>query len=113
MTRSWITAQEGNIVYITHRLSEKDPGQRGIRGMVYEGNCYDIKVLSDNQNDPTLCLELIDEDLMLDLKVIPEYEQGVLEKKIAEYCRAHTNENKGGKMSVQIDVALSFSRYRP
>ncbi len=113
MARTWITAQEGKIVYINHRISETVSGERGVRGIIYRGDCYDIKMLSDNQNDPTIHLERIDENLVLDLKVIPEQEQGLLEKKITEYCKVHSDgTEKEGKMKVSMEIPICLSRYQ-
>lgn len=114
MTRSWITAQEGKMVYIKHRIPEpayRERGERGVRGIVFKGDCHYVNVLLDYRNDPTIVLQQIDENLILDLNVIPKHELGVLEEKIVEYCRAHLDGK--GKINVLIDVPINFSRYQP
>lgn len=121
MTRSYIDAQEGKIVYITHRFpiteqktkSKDGFGESGVRGIVQGGKCYKITIGSDYQNEPAIYVELIDERLVVDIKSIPESEQGILEKKLVEYYRSRVDKPQKPPGPISIDLLVCMREYKP
>ena len=108
MTREWINAQEGEVVYGTYRPAGTVSAQSGERGIVYQGIFYTVKVGGDHKNDPTVYLTPISETAMIDICRIEESNRGDLENALA-LCLAQRHESLDGQaldlgMAVLLEV---------
>lgn len=89
MTRSWIEAQEGNLVYVNHRRG-------GARAVVYKGTCYEIQNINPHYGNRTTRsraeLRPLDNDILVDIRKIADNEASRLELAVRDALRKNEKE---------------------
>ena len=105
MTREWITAQEGHVVYGTYCLGT-GVVTTGERGIVYKGTFYRVRVEGDYKNDPTVYLTPVLDREMRDIRRMESSSWGILEVALADClaCRPETLEGKVLDVGMRVPI---------
>lgn len=101
MARSYIESNEGKVVYIHYEF--KSGGSTGVRGIVYQHTCYEIKPSFDGRDNPTITLEPIAERWVRDVRPL-QGDLGSVEKVIQHFL-----DSKPETLEQKITFALSVN----
>jgi hypothetical protein len=105
MTRSYIQANEGKLVYISGGSRSGMGGGFGLIGVVHRGVCYAASSKPVGNVDSKIVLHPVSEDLLRDLSPIdPKTDT---ERALLEYLKSKSTRNEiPGSARVSIDMKV-------